>query len=153
MAGTICTPTPAARARSTTARRSASNSEASRWQWLSTSCTASAFVWNDGGLRRRILASLPVGQQQGAEAEQDLVHERDRVGQQQAHREQRRGDLEQGRVPQLARPGQQRRQHRAGHVRGLQGKKREDGRNIAVNPEFCKGLCLKYLSVFSFIVV
>jgi hypothetical protein len=62
---------PAACARSITAARSRSNPLASRWQWLSPGCST-LFQ------RRRCcgVAALPVGQQQRAEAQHQLIDER-----------------------------------------------------------------------------
>src|SRR5690606_4699515 len=128
IAGTTCRETPAAHARATTSARSASNAGSSRWTWVSTSGTSVAVhhLAVDhaavGRLSRRV-AMLPVGQQQGAEAEQDLVDERQRIRDQHADGEQDDRDLEQRGIAQAAREGEQRGEQGTGHA----GKRREGG--------------------------
>src|SRR5690606_39335582 len=56
---------------------------------------------------RRLLALLPVGEQQGAEAEQEFVGERHEIRDEQVDDEQHRRRQEQARIAQLAQPAQQ----------------------------------------------
>src|SRR3546814_134590 len=96
IAGTTWRATPAARARAITSSRSRSNSPASTWQWLSTSMASvpAAGLALDG-FAAPWPYPLPVGQQQRAEPEQQLVDEGNHVRHEDIADEQRRGQQEQ----------------------------------------------------------
>src|SRR3546814_7873445 len=118
IAGTTWRATPAARARAITSSRSRSNSPASTWQWLSTSMASvpAAGLALDG-FAAPWPYPLPVGQQQRAEPEQQLVDAGNHVRHEDIADEQRRGQQEQLGIAQPAEPAHQGGEQGIGHAR------------------------------------